>query len=167
MKYIGILSDTHGFLDPQLIKCFSDCDEIWHAGDFGEDVAGPLQSMKPLKGVYGNIDGTSVRNQFPGELIFTSEGTKVFMIHIGGYPGHYEKGIREQLLLHQPDLYICGHSHLLKIMRDAAINNLLHINPGAAGRIGFHLVRTAVRLKIAGKKIYDVEVIELGKRSSA
>ena len=166
MKYIGILSDTHGFLDAAVYKNFADCDELWHAGDFGKDVAEQLAAFKPLKGVYGNIDGNTIRQQFPETQLFTCEEVKIFITHIGGYPDHYERGVKQILQQQQPDLYICGHSHLLKIIRDPVLNNLLHINPGAAGRSGFHQIRTLVRLKIEGKKIFGVEVIELGKRSS-
>ncbi len=167
MKYIGILSDTHGFLDPAIYTYFAGCDELWHAGDFGNNVAEQLNAFKPVKGVFGNIDGSTIRQQFPETQLFTCEAVKVFITHIGGYPGHYERGVKQILQQQQPDLYICGHSHLLKIIRDPALNNLLHINPGAAGRSGFQQIRTLVRLKIEGRKIFDVEVIELGKRSSA
>ena len=161
-----LFRSTHGFLDAAVYKHFADCDELWHAGDFGRDVAEPLEAFKPLKGVYGNIDGNTIRQQFPEAQLFTCEEVKIFITHIGGYPDHYERGVKQILQQQQPDLYICGHSHLLKIIRDPVLNNLLHINPGAAGRSGFHQIRTLVRLKIEGKKIFGVEVIELGKRSS-
>lgn len=164
MTRIGIISDTHGYLDPAVFDLFKDCDEVWHAGDFGSNVAEALKVFKPLKGVYGNIDGDAIRKSFPGELFFSCEEIKVFMIHIGGYPNRYERGIKEKLQNLKPDLFITGHSHILKVARDASLNNMLHINPGAAGKIGMHQVRTIVRLKIEGKKIFDVEVIELGKR---
>lgn len=164
MKYIGILSDTHGYLDPAIFDYFKDCDEIWHAGDFGAGVAEALQKFKPLKGVYGNIDGERIRLSFPENLQFTCEEVKVFITHIGGHPKHYETRIIPLLHSWKPDLFITGHSHILKIIRDPQINNLLHINPGAAGRVGFQIMRTMVRLKIDGKRIYDAEVIELGKK---
>ncbi|HYV93995.1 MAG TPA: metallophosphoesterase family protein [Chitinophagales bacterium] len=164
MKRIGIISDTHGFLDPAVFDFFKECDEVWHAGDFGSNVAESLQSFKPLKGVFGNIDSNTVRKNFPEELFFSCEEVKIVMIHIGGYPNHYQQGVKEKLQQLKPDLFITGHSHILKITRDASLNNMLHINPGAAGKAGLHQVRTIVRLKIEGKKIFDVEVIELGKR---
>jgi len=165
MTSIGIISDTHGFLDPTVKEYFSGCDEVWHAGDWGAGVAEQLQSFKKLRGVYGNIDGTSIRNQFPEEIFFQCEDVKVFIIHIGGYPPRYERGVKEKLQKLQPDLFVCGHSHILKIVRDPKLNNMLCINPGAAGRSGFQQMRTMVRLKIEGNRIFDVEVIELGKKS--
>jgi putative phosphoesterase len=164
MMEIGILADTHGFLDPSFFSYFNDCDELWHAGDFGIGVAEVLAPFKPLKGVYGNIDGPDVRRIFTKDLQFTCEGINVFMTHIGGYPAHYDKRVNLLLQSLKPQIFIAGHSHIIKIMRDKKLNNLLHINPGAAGKIGFHLMRTAVRLKIDGNRIYDVEVIELGKK---
>lgn len=165
MKQIGILSDTHGYLDPAVFAYFENCDEIWHAGDFGTGVAEALQSFKPIRGVYGNIDGVGIRKSYPETLIFFCENIKVLMIHIGGYPGHYEATTRNILRMEQPNLCITGHSHILKIQRDPKLNNHLHINPGAAGRVGFHQMRTLVRMKIEGGRMFDVEVIELGKRS--
>lgn len=164
MKSIGILSDTHGYLDPAVFSFFKDCDEVWHAGDWGTGVAENLHSFPKLRGVYGNIDGSAIRNEFSGELFFECEGVKVLIIHIGGYPPRYEKGVREKLEKMRPDLFICGHSHILKISRDPKLNNMLCINPGAAGKSGFHQMKTIVRLKIDSNRIFDVEVIELGKR---
>ena len=166
MKQIGILSDTHGYLDPAVFEYFKECDELWHGGDFGRGVADALLEFKPLKGVFGNIDGESIRQVFPEDLLFACEEVSIFITHIGGYPGHYEERVKEILKMQKPDLFITGHSHILKIMRDPKLNNLLHINPGAAGKSGFHQMRTMVRMKIDGKRMYDVEVIELGKRSS-
>ena len=163
MKSIGIISDTHSYLDPAVFDYFRACDEIWHAGDFGVGVAEALASFKPLKGVYGNIDGETIRKGFPEQLVFSCEEVKVFMKHIGGAPPRYSPGIKPFLQTAKPELFITGHSHLLKIIRDLQ-HDLLYINPGAAGRSGFHLMRTIVRLKIDQKRIYDVEVIELGKR---
>lgn len=166
MKHIGILSDTHGFLDTTIFKYFRECDEIWHAGDFGNDIASALASFKPLKGVHGNIDGSAVRQQFPEDLLFQCEDVRVFMTHIGGYPGQYQPRVNNIIESVKPNLFITGHSHILKIMRDPVYHHL-HINPGAAGRSGLHQVRTIVRLKIDADRIYGVEVIELGKRGVA
>jgi uncharacterized protein len=163
---ILLLSDTHSYLDETILKYARESDEIWHAGDFGNaSVSDTLAAIKPLKGVYGNIDGDEVRKIHPLENFFTCQGIKVLMIHIGGYPGKYPSSVRERIQRLQPDLFICGHSHLLKIIRDPLYNNMLCINPGAAGKNGFHLVRTMVRFKIANSRISDVEVIELGNRS--
>jgi hypothetical protein len=163
---VGIISDTHGFLDPSVHSHFAHCDELWHAGDWGSGVAGMLHSFKKVRGVSGNIDGPSILNQFPEELFFHCEEVSVFIIHIGGYPPRYETGVRQKLERLRPDLFICGHSHILKIIRDPQLSNMLCINPGAAGKSGFHQVKTVVRLKIEGKRIFDVEVIELGKRAT-
>ena len=164
MKKIGLLSDTHGFLDEKLFSLFSSCDEVWHAGDIGDiAVSDALEKFKLLRAVYGNIDGTELRSAFPEEIIFNCEEVKVFLIHIGGYPGNYFPGIKEKLLEHKPDVFICGHSHILKVIRDEK-NNLLHINPGAAGKHGMHKIRTAIRFEIDGNKIKNLEVIELGER---
>ena len=164
MKRIAILSDTHGYFDPAIPGFIKECDEVWHAGDWGRNVAEQLQFVKKLRGVSGNIDGNIIRNEFTEEIFFNCEEVKVFIIHIGGYPPRYEPGVKEKIEKHKPDLFICGHSHILKIIRDAKLNNMLCINPGAAGKSGFQQMRTAVRLKIEGKRIFDVEVIELGKK---
>ena len=164
MKKIGLLSDTHGFLDEKFFDLFSACDEIWHAGDIGDmAVANRLEKFKPFRAVYGNIDGTEIRTAYPERTIFLCEQLNVFMIHIGGYPGNYFPGIKEQLAKQQPGLFICGHSHILKIMRDEK-HNLLHMNPGAAGKHGMHKIRTAIRFSVEGNTINNVEVIELGAR---
>ncbi len=163
---IGLLSDTHGFLDPAVFKHFAECDEIWHAGDIGDfSVYEELKKYKPLRGVFGNIDGTRIRNEFPEIQKFEVEGVRIFMIHIGGYPGSYAKNIKEKLIRYKPHLFISGHSHILKVQRDPKINNMLHINPGAAGKYGFHVVRTLVRFDINNGKISNLEVIELGPRT--
>ena len=164
MTRIGLISDTHGFLDEAVFKHFEQCNEIWHAGDFGPDVAEKLESFKPLKGVYGNIDDASIRHQFPEQLVFTSEGVKVMMRHIGGSPPKYNPETRKELALHQPQLFISGHSHILKVIYDEKIN-CLHMNPGAAGRQGWHKVRTLIRFVIDGADMRDCEIIELGGRS--
>ena len=164
MKKIGLLSDTHGFLDEKFFDLFSGCDEIWHAGDIGDiTVSNRLESFKPLRAVFGNIDGTNIRAAYPEKHIFFCEQVKVFIIHIGGYPGNYFPGIKETLAEHKPNLFICGHSHILKIMRDAKYN-LLHMNPGAAGKSGMHKMRTAIRFSVDGNNISNAEVIELGER---
>jgi putative phosphoesterase len=161
---IGLLSDTHSFLDPKLATHFADCDEIWHAGDIGElAVVEELEHWKPLRAVYGNIDDASIRQRFPEDLFFTVAGLPVFMTHIGSYPGGYKTRVRKLLDELQPRLYICGHSHILKVMPDPK-RELLHINPGACGQHGFHKIRTAVRFRIVAGEIQELEVIELGLR---
>lgn len=164
MKKIGLLSDTHGYLDKRIFDYFISCDEIWHAGDFGPDVADALEKFKPLRGVYGNIDGSEIRQQFPLNNRFTIEGLDVWITHIGGYPGHYDTKVKEEINRNPPGLFICGHSHILKIMPDRKLN-LLHINPGAAGKSGFHIMRTIVKFEIEYGKLMNLEVIELGKRN--
>ncbi|HNR15390.1 MAG TPA: metallophosphoesterase family protein [Chitinophagaceae bacterium] len=164
MIRIGLISDTHSFLDDAVFNHFETCNEIWHAGDFGTmQLADQLASFKPLKGVYGNIDDNEIRNRFPEQLVFTCEGVKIMMRHIGGSPPKYNPETRKELLIHQPQLFISGHSHILKVMYDEKIN-CLHMNPGAAGKQGWHKVRTLIRFVIDGKEMKDCEVIELGKR---
>jgi putative phosphoesterase len=165
MTRIGLLSDTHGYLDENVFKHFENCDEIWHAGDFGEGVAEQLRSVKPLKGVYGNIDGKEIHYAFPEQLVFYCEEVKVMIRHIGGSPPRYNPETKKELLIHQPQLFICGHSHILKIMYDENIH-CLYMNPGAAGKQGWHKVRTLVRFVIDKKEIKNCEVIELGKRGA-
>jgi hypothetical protein len=160
---IGLISDTHGFLDENVFTHFENCDEVWHIGDFGADVAGKLKGFKPLKGVFGNIDDAVIRTEFPEQLVFMCEEVKIMMRHIGGSPPKYNPETRKELALHQPQLFISGHSHILKVMYDGKIN-CLYINPGAAGRHGWHKVRTIIRFVIDGKDMKDCEVIELGKR---
>ena len=164
MTRIGLLSDTHGYLDEKVFTHFAPCDEIWHAGDFGnQEIAHALQQMKPLRGVYGNIDGYDIRSVYPEWLVFTCEEVKVCLLHIGGYPPKYNPPAKKLLIQHQPLLFISGHSHILKIMFDAP-NQCLHMNPGAAGKQGWHKVRTLIRFEIDGKNISNCEVIELGGR---
>jgi putative phosphoesterase len=165
MTRIGLLSDTHGYLDPAILKHLDSCDEIWHAGDFGDaQIAGELRSAgKPLRGVYGNIDGQDIRSLYPLQLVFTCENVKVLMRHIGGSPPRYNPETRKELLVHQPGLFVSGHSHILKVMYDES-HHCLHMNPGAAGRQGWHKVRTMIRFGIDGSDMKDCEVIELGKR---
>jgi len=164
MKQIGLLSDTHSFLDEAIFTHFAACDEIWHAGDFGDVfVVDRLAAFKPLRGVYGNIDDSSIRNIYPEDLRFTCEGVDVWMTHIGGYPGRYAPRIRKQLYLNPPKLFITGHSHILKVMYDKKIN-CLHLNPGAAGKQGWHRVRTLMRFVVEQGVIKDLNVIELSGR---
>ena len=164
MTRIGLISDTHSYLDDAVFKHFETCDEIWHAGDFGDiKVADALAAFKPLKGVYGNIDGSEIRSTFPQHLKFECDKVKVWMTHIGGYPGKYDLKIREQIHQDKPDLFICGHSHILKVMYDKNIS-CLHLNPGAAGKYGWHKVRTLLRFCISEEKILNLEVIELANR---
>lgn len=164
MKRIGLISDTHGFLDEAVFKHFQSCDEIWHAGDFGNiDLARQLAAFKPLKGVYGNIDGQDVRTVYPEKLRWTCEEINVYMTHIGGYPPNYNAAVKKELATAPPQLFICGHSHILKIIFDEKLQ-CLHMNPGAAGLQGWHKVRTIIRFVIDGKNMKDCEVIELGKR---
>ena len=165
MKTIGLISDTHGYLDDSVFKHFENCDEIWHAGDFGTiELAEKLKAFKPLRGVYGNIDGTFIRNIYPEILFFEIEKLKVLIIHIGGYPPLYTNNLNKLLDKYNPDLFICGHSHILKVINDSD-RKLLHINPGAAGKSGFHIMKTAIRFKVDNGTISNLEVIELGKRS--
>lgn len=164
MTRIGLISDTHNFLDDAVFRHFEDCAEIWHAGDFGTvSIADKLKAFKPLKAVYGNIDGYDVRSIYPQKLVWNCEEVKVYMTHIGGYPNKYAPGIKQELIETHARLFICGHSHILKIMYDDRIN-CLHINPGAAGNQGWHKTKTIVRFAIDGSDIKNCEVIELGKR---
>ena len=145
MKKIGLLSDTHGYWDERYVRHFESCDEIWHAGDIGSiEVADRLAAFRPLRAVYGNIDGRELRLRFPQTLRFEVEGAQVLIKHIGGYPGHYDPSVRGSLLTRPPQLFISGHSHMLKVKYDKTLS-MLHINPGAAGKQGFHRVRTLVR----------------------
>ena len=162
---ILILSDTHSYLDEPILKHCHEADEIWHAGDFGNvKVSDTLSSIKPLRGVYGNIDSQELRKMHPLELFFSVEGISVLMVHIGGYPGAWPRKVDQLISNYKPQVFICGHSHILNIMRDFNHNNMLCINPGAAGRVGFHQKRTMVRMEIEGGKIMLLEVIELGDK---
>ena len=163
MTRIGLISDTHGYLDENIFEHFKDCDEIWHGGDFGESTVEPLKAFKALIGVYGNIDGQDIRREFPEQLVFMCEDIKVMIRHIGGYPPRYNPETKKELLVHKPQLFISVHSHILKIMYDDKLE-CLHMNPGAAGKHGWHKMRTIIRFTIDGKNIKDCEVIELGKR---
>lgn len=164
MRKIGLLSDTHAWWDDKYAEYFAECDEVWHAGDIGsEELAVKLAALKPLRAVCGNIDGQSLRLQYPLVVHFQVEEVKVMMTHIGGYPGRYYPPIRKELYDTRPNLFIAGHSHILKVVYDRSLN-CLHINPGAAGKSGFHQIRTLIRFTIDGKQIKDLEVIELGHR---
>jgi putative phosphoesterase len=160
MKRIGIISDTHGYLHPGVSDFFKDCDEIWHAGDIGNiETADELSKLKPFKAVYGNIDDTKVRIEYPEYELFKCEDVQVLMIHIGGYPGRYSHKARQLIQLHQPQLFISGHSHILKVMPDKQ-HQLLHINPGSAGKSGLHKKMTMIRLTIDEDQIKDLDVFE-------
>jgi uncharacterized protein len=166
MTRIGLISDTHGFLDEAVFEHFKNCDQIWHAGDFGAiELATRLATLSGLtiKGVYGNIDGNDIRSVYPEQLVFMCEDVKVMIRHIGGYPPRYNPETKKELLLHKPQLFIAGHSHILKVMYDDKLQ-CLHMNPGAAGKQGWHKVRTLIRFVIDGKEMKNCEVIELGNR---
>ncbi|MBC7888059.1 MAG: metallophosphoesterase family protein [Ferruginibacter sp.] len=174
MTRIGLISDTHHFLDAAVFDHFKNCDEIWHGGDFGtieiaeKIIAGFRKFTSPehqaglrFRAVYGNIDGQDIRSIYPEQLVFDCEGVTVMMRHIGGYPPKYNPATKRELLIHQPQLFISGHSHILKVMYDEKLN-CLHMNPGAAGKQGWHKVRTLIRFVIDGKDIKNCEVVELG-----
>jgi putative phosphoesterase len=162
---IGLISDTHGFLDPLLFEHLKNCDEIWHAGDIGDvETAEALKAFKPLKGVYGNIDGQKLQTMFPEDLWLRLDGINFLITHIAGSPPGYNPRVKKMLAKQLPDVLICGHSHILKIGRDEKHNNMLFVNPGAAGNHGFHTKKTVVRFQITEGKINNMEVIDLGKR---
>jgi uncharacterized protein len=164
MTRIGLISDTHNYLDEAVFKHFDECDEIWHGGDFGTAaIAERLQAFKPLKGVYGNIDGYDIRSVFPEKLVWKCEEVNVMMVHIGGYPKRYAPGVKNELVTNEARLFISGHSHILKVIYDDQIN-CLHMNPGAAGKQGWHKIRTLLRFTIDGADIKDCQVIELAGR---
>ena len=165
MKQIGLISDTHGFLDSRFLTHLQKCDEIWHAGDIGNVIVSQkLKKLASLKAVYGNIDNHKIRLEYPENLRFSCEGMTVFITHIGGYPGRYNQRVIDELMNNTPDLFICGHSHILKVMHDKKLG-LLHMNPGAAGDSGIHKVKTMLKFIIEGKNIRNLEVVEL-KRST-
>lgn len=164
MTKVLLLSDTHGHIDDVILKYVKQADQVWHAGDIGNlIVTDTIKKLKPLYAVYGNIDGTEARKEFPLDNKFMCEGVSVWITHIGGYPGRYTTGLREELMQSKPKIFISGHSHILKVMPDKTLD-LLHMNPGAAGKSGFHLMRTMLRFEIDGEKIQNLEVIEIGKR---
>lgn len=164
---IGLLSDTHSYLDPKVLTYFKDCDEIWHAGDIGDRiVVDALEKIKPLRAVYGNIDDQDMQVRYPEDLWFDCEGLTVWMTHIGGAPPNYNPRVKKIFKERTPDIFICGHSHILRVKKDPNYNNLLYLNPGAAGNHGFHHIKTIVRFEVIGKEIKNMEVIELGKRGA-
>ncbi|UOY05454.1 metallophosphatase family protein [Muricauda sp. SCSIO 64092] len=164
MTKILLLSDTHGHMDKTILKYAQQADEIWHAGDIGDlMVTDALSNLKPLRGVHGNIDNHTIQREFPEHNRFMCEGVDVWITHIGGYPGKYNSRVREEIQKNPPRLFICGHSHILKVMNDKKLG-VLHMNPGACGKHGFHQVRTMLRFTIDREKIEGLEVIELGKR---
>jgi putative phosphoesterase len=166
MMKIGLLSDTHGFIDKRIFEYFAGCNEIWHAGDIGNiEVADSLSAFKTFRAVYGNIDGHDVRMSFPESLRFMCENVDVFIKHIGGYPGKYDRSVAQMIRKNPPRLFIAGHSHILKVMFDKKYG-LLHINPGAAGKTGLHKVQTITRFNIDGQEIKNLEVIEFGKETN-
>ncbi|MFZ6012018.1 MAG: metallophosphoesterase family protein [Bacteroidota bacterium] len=164
---IGLLSDTHGYLDVKVFEYFKGCDEVWHAGDIGTaSVADELEKFKPLKAVFGNIDDKNLQLRYPEHLRFTCEELDIWITHIGGVPPLYNPRVRKILQTHPPDVFICGHSHILKIKKDPQYGGMLFINPGAAGKQGFHHMKTLVRFTLLGREIKDLEVIEIGKRGA-
>jgi uncharacterized protein len=164
MTKILLLSDTHSYMDYDILKYVKQADEVWHAGDIGDlEVTDAIKKLKPLRGVYGNIDDTKIRSEFPENNRFLCEGVDVWITHIGGYPNAYNVRVREEIRLNPPKLFICGHSHILKVMPDKKLN-LLHMNPGAVGKHGFHKTRTMLRFTIDKSKIDNLEVIEFEKR---
>ena len=163
MLKIGLLSDTHGYWDDRYAAYFSSCDEIWHAGDIGSsNVLNLLEKIKPVRAVHGNIDGHDIRMACPQHLRFQVEEVDVWITHIGGYPGKYASEVRPEIYNRPPKLFVCGHSHIMKVQYDHSLE-LLYINPGAAGKYGMHAIRTLVRFTVDGKNIKDLEVIELGE----
>jgi putative phosphoesterase len=165
---IGLLSDTHGYLDPKVFDYFKNCDEVWHAGDIGDaSVADELEGFKPFRAVFGNIDDKTMQRRYPEDLRFHCEGIDVWITHIGGTPPRYNPRVRKLMNENPPALFICGHSHILRIKRDAeTMGTPLYVNPGAAGNHGFHVMKTMLRFEIDGKEIKNMEVIELGKRGA-
>ncbi len=164
---VGLLSDTHSHLDPKVFEYFKECDEIWHGGDIGDAaVINDLEKFKPVRAVFGNIDDQELQVRFPEDLWFNCEGLTIWMTHIGGAPPNYNPRIKKVLKDRIPDIFICGHSHILRIKKDPNYKNMLYLNPGAAGNHGFHHIKTLVRFEVIGKEIKNMEVIELGKRGA-
>ena len=162
---IGLISDTHGFLDPKVFNYFEPCDEVWHAGDIGTTaICDALEKFKPFRAVFGNIDGKELQVRYQEDLRFECHGLKVLITHIGGSPPNYNARVKRLLKESIPDIFICGHSHILKVGRDQHYNNMLYVNPGAAGNHGFHHTKTIIRFDITDKAVTNMEVIELGKR---
>jgi putative phosphoesterase len=164
LKRILLLSDTHGYLDEKILKYLNHVDEVWHAGDIGTlNVANNLSELKPLRAVYGNIDGPEIREKFKEDLNFFCEGLKICITHIGGYPGKYNSKAKKIIEKHNPKIFICGHSHILKVIFDKK-TGLLHMNPGACGVYGFHRIRTMLKFNIDNDKIENLQIIELAKK---
>ncbi len=163
MKKILLLSDTHSYIDDRILEYASNADEVWHCGDFGVNVAEKLEKIAKVRGVYGNIDDDFIRKEYPETLYFKCENVKVLMIHIGGYPDRYTALAKKEIQKYQPKLFISGHSHILKVMNDPK-NHLLHMNPGAAGKIGWHQTRTMLKFEIDGDKIKNLEVVDFGAK---
>ena len=162
---IGIISDTHGYLDPRIFKLFENCDQIWHAGDFGSlEIAEQLEEFKPLRAVHGNIDDSSIRDQYPEDLRFQCEGVDVWITHIAGRPGRYDKRVSSVLKRTPPQLLVCGHSHILHVETDQRHGGLQYLNPGAAGHHGFHTICTLLKCEISDGKVKRIRFIELGPR---
>ena len=162
---IGLLSDTHGYLDPRIFQYFSECDEVWHGGDIGTlEVARSLEEFKKIKAVFGNIDDKDIQVRYPEDLWFECEGLSVLITHIAGAPPRYNPRVRKLLSSRVPDILVCGHSHILCVGKDPAYNGMLYLNPGAAGNQGFHHMRTLLRFEISRKEVKNMEVIELGRR---
>jgi putative phosphoesterase len=167
MKRIGLLSDTHSYLDERIFNHFANCDEVWHAGDIGSvEIIDKLEAFKPTRFVFGNIDNNEVRARTTEHQHFDLEGFRVWMTHIGGAPPRYNPLVLPTLKSSLPDIFICGHSHILRVIRDAKLNNMLYINPGAAGKEGFHKIRTVLRFNMHDGLISQMEAIELGKRGA-
>ena len=172
MTKIGLISDTHSYLDKSVFEYFKDCDEIWHAGDFGSmEVLEKLQNFKPLRAVFGNIDGKEIQWEVPENQHFMIEGFNVFMTHIGGSPPNYNPIVKKQFKAEIPDIFVCGHSHILRVIKDHKKVNqngesMLYLNPGAAGNEGFHKIKTLLRFTLDNRKITNLEVIELGRRGT-
>ena len=162
---IGLISDTHSYLDPKVFDYFKNVDEVWHAGDIGDpSVADELEKFKPLRAVFGNIDDKSIQSRFEEDLWFECGGMSVWMTHIGGAPPNYNPRVKKILKERMPDIFICGHSYILRVKKDPNYKNMLYLNPGAAGNHGFHVIKTLIRFEIITKEIKSMEVIELGKR---
>lgn len=164
---IGLISDTHSHLDPIVFDYFEDCDEIWHAGDIGNPtIVHSLEKAKPLRAVFGNIDTKDLQILYPEDLWFSCEGLSIWMTHIGGAPPNYNPRIKKILKERIPDVFICGHSHILRVKKDPNYKNMLYLNPGAAGNHGFHTIKTIIRFEIKKASIINMEAIELGKRGA-
>jgi len=165
LKNILLLSDTHGFIDNQILKYVKLADEVWHAGDIGDiKVTDAITNIKPLRAVYGNIDNIEIRSEFPLDNRFMIDGVDIWITHIGGYPNRYNARIKEEIQSNPPDIFISGHSHILKVMYDKKLK-LLHLNSGAAGKHGIHQIRTMLRFEINNKNVQNLEIIELEKRT--